>query len=119
MAVETRRLSVIEELLVTIEVCEGTIRLVNGTLDLFLPGELEQLLPGIEAHKLEIIAVLSQRGGRIAQFPTCPACRSYRLFRDGKGGLHVCQRCGLRGIREGSAIATSFATELMSTQEVM
>jgi Zn ribbon nucleic-acid-binding protein len=62
-----------------------------------LPAELKECL---KAAKPEILAILRARGGRIANFPRCPTCKSYALYRRNNTGLYECQTCGLTGIEE-------------------
>jgi Zn ribbon nucleic-acid-binding protein len=44
--------------------------------------------------------LLRKAGGRIAEFPHCPRCCSYALYRKNNIGVYECETCGLKGIEE-------------------
>lgn len=99
----TSDLSIAEELAITIERGGGTMTLAGENVELFLPGDLAQLLPELKEHKPELVALLQRRGGRVAVFPHCPRCASYYLLRENNTGDFECQTCGLSGIDEVTA----------------
>jgi hypothetical protein len=112
-------LPIAEELAIAVECGGGTMALAGENIELFLPDDLAHLLPELNEHKPEIVALLRRIGGRIAHFPMCPKCGAYCLYRKGNAGLYECQRCGLLGIEERDARIASFLAEARIPQEVM
>jgi predicted RNA-binding Zn-ribbon protein involved in translation (DUF1610 family) len=111
--------AIAEELAITVERGGGTMTLAGENIELFLPDDLTHLLSELKEHKPEIVALLRRIGGRIADFPMCPKCGAYYLYRERNAGLYECQRCGLQGIEEHDARIASFLADARVPQGVM
>lgn len=115
----TQNVSIAEELAVAVECGGGTMTLAGENIELFLPDNLEQLLPELKEHKPEILALLRRIGGRFAHFPMCPKCGSYALYRKNNIGAYECTTCELQGIEEREARIASFLADSRTPREVM
>jgi hypothetical protein len=111
--------SIAEDLAVAVMRGGGTMKLTDGNMELFLPGDLAHLLPRIREHKPELIALLRHAGGWIASFPMCPKCGAYCLTGRTTSGFYECQRCGLDGIAEHDARIASFLADSRAPQRVV
>ena len=78
----------------------GTLTLTGDTVRYRLPKDAEHLVDELRAVKPELIELLRKAGGRIAEFPHCPRCCSYALYRKNNIGVYECETCGLKGIEE-------------------
>jgi hypothetical protein len=108
---EALKLRGVEELAIAIGGGGGTLTLIGESIELFLPGDLVQLLPGLKQLKPEMIAMLRRVGGRIAHFPMCPNCGSHALHRKNSIGAYECLTCELQGIEERTARIASFLAD--------
>jgi hypothetical protein len=87
------------------------IRRAGGVLELeteksiriMLPRGMEDLTEVLRDSKVELMDLLRREGGRIANFPHCPRCASYALYREGNVGLYECMTCGCWEIEESVA----------------
>lgn len=84
------------------------IRRAGGVLELeaeksiriMLPRGMEDLMEVLRDSKPELMELLRSEGGRIANFPHCPRCASYALYRKDNIGAYECQTCCLQNIEE-------------------
>lgn len=81
----------------------GTLALDGETLHFRLPPDAAHLARLLREEKPGVLAIVRERGGRIANFPNCPNCASYALYRKDNIGAYECQTCGLTGIPESAA----------------
>lgn len=79
----------------------GVLAVEGDRIRYKLPPEVWHLTSVLAACKIEVLDVLRRQGGRAANFPHCPACASYALYRDGDS--FECQTCGMRAISEAQA----------------
>ena len=78
----------------------GILRLEGDSVKVILPKDKMHLVDELRAHKPEVRELLHKSGGRIANFPRCPACRSWALFRENNRGLYECLTCTQQDIPE-------------------
>lgn len=81
----------------------GLLTLDDDGIQFKLPENAVHLLEGLRDHKTELITILRSRGGRLTNFPHCPKCASYALYRRSNIGSYECQSCGLQDILEATA----------------
>ncbi|MFZ0662425.1 MAG: hypothetical protein WAM66_07020 [Acidobacteriaceae bacterium] len=87
-----------------IEQSGGVLKLEpDERIRVLLPPGMEGVSSILREHKPALLAILRQRGGRIAAFPHCPRCASYALYRKDNLGDYECQTCGMQGIEESTA----------------
>jgi Zn ribbon nucleic-acid-binding protein len=85
-------------------VCAGGVLRIDGDgVKILLPKSVTHLAEELKQHKPELIALLRAKGGRAANFPRCPACGSYALFREHNIGAYECLTCTLQNISEADA----------------
>jgi transposase-like protein len=60
----------------------------------------------LREHREELLEIVKARGGRVANFPHCPRCASFHLYRENNRGSYECQSCELRDIEESIARRT-------------
>lgn len=94
----------------TVDRLVESVRRLGGVLELhgedvkcLLPAAAADLASQLKPYKSELIALLQTRGGRVANFPHCPCCASYALYRRDNVGAYECTTCGLREIDEAVA----------------
>lgn len=87
-------------LIETIERAGGVLRLEGDRLRFWIPKDAAHIVDVMRSRKPELIAFLHRRGGRVANFPHCPKCSSYYLYRQNNAGMFECQSCGLADIEE-------------------
>ena len=92
-----------EKIVKAVQDAGGVLKLIDGKLKCSLPASAEYLVPGIKANKAEIETLLCRAGGRVANFPCCPDCHSYALYRLNASNDYKCLTCGLTGIKEVNA----------------
>lgn len=80
----------------------GVLALKGDALHYRLPNGAARFVHELREQKADVLAVVRGRGGRVANFPHCPLCASYCLWRS-DAGLYECQTCGLVGIEESTA----------------
>jgi Zn ribbon nucleic-acid-binding protein len=93
----------IEELAYTIATAGGVLELQGDKVRYRLPEAVAHLAGELREHKPELISLLQRRGGRVANFPHCPQCTSYALYRKDNIGTYECTTCGLSEIDEATA----------------
>jgi hypothetical protein len=81
----------------------GVLKLDGDSVRCLLPKTVAHLAGELKERKPELIEVLKARGGHAANFPRCPRCGSYALFRDGNVGNYECLTCTLQDITEADA----------------
>jgi len=81
----------------------GLLALDGNGIRFALPQNAAQLVEGLRAHRTELMTILRSRGGRLANFPHCPKCAGYALYRRNNTGGYECQTCGMREIPEALA----------------
>lgn len=81
----------------------GILSLEGETLRFCLPKRAAHLVPPLRELKPDVLAVVRRRGGRVANFPRCPRCASYALYRKDNIGAYECLTCGLLEIEESTA----------------
>jgi Zn ribbon nucleic-acid-binding protein len=91
------------ELIESVERAGGVLKLDGEKLRCKLPKDALHLADLLREHKPELTEILKARGGRIANFPHCPNCASYALYRRNNIGNYECLTCGLPGIDESMA----------------
>lgn len=96
------------ELIGTITAQGGVLVLQgSGRINCRVPKDARHILELLREHKPEVIEMLKAQGGRIANFPRCPRCDSYALYRSGNVGNYECLTCELQDIPEVTARRTS------------
>jgi Zn ribbon nucleic-acid-binding protein len=78
----------------------GTLALVGDSVRCWLPEDAAHLAGELRQCKAELMELLRRVGGRVAEFPHCPRCASYALYRENNLGNYECQSCGLQDIEE-------------------
>jgi hypothetical protein len=96
-----------DELLESIKHAGGVLELDGDKLRCQLPKDAVHLANRLREHKPEIIDILKTSGGRVANFPRCPRCGSFYLYRQNNIGNFECQSCSLQNIAEGTARSES------------
>ena len=91
------------ELIDAIKAKGGVLTLDGNEIVYELPNEFAYLLGLLREQKSEVMCILKARGGRVANFPHCPECASYALYRKHNLGAYECLTCGLTGIEESMA----------------
>jgi uncharacterized protein (DUF983 family) len=91
------------ELIDAIKAKGGVLAVDGSELVYQLPKEIAHLLNALRECKPEVIGLLKALGGRVANFPHCPRCASYALYRENNRGIYECQSCGLQEIDESTA----------------
>jgi hypothetical protein len=91
------------ELIDTIKAKGGVLTLDGDEIVYQLPRDTAHLLGALRERKSEVMGIVKARGGRVANFPHCPRCASYSLYRKHNIGAYECQTCGLSGIEESAA----------------
>lgn len=94
------------ELLEAIKRLGGVLELDGDRLRCLLPKDAIRLTDWLREHKNELIGILQARGGRIANFPRCPNCASYALYRKDNIGNYECLTCGCQNVAEEVARST-------------
>lgn len=92
-----------EDLVETVRQSGGVLRLDGDTVRCSLPSAAARLAGELRERKPELISLLQRRGGRVANFPHCPRCASYALYRKDNIGAYECMTCGLWDIDEAGA----------------
>ena len=93
----------VDDLVEAVAAAGGILSLTGETLHFCLPKRAAHLIPLLRERKPDVLAVVRQRGGRVATFPHCPRCASYALYRKDNAGDYECLTCGLGGIEESTA----------------
>jgi hypothetical protein len=96
---------------VNLQLVVDQIRRAGGVLEvgaeerlrIMLPPGMENLTEVLRDSKPELMELLRREGGRIANFPHCPRCASYALYRKDNMGAYECQTCGQTEIEESLA----------------
>jgi Zn ribbon nucleic-acid-binding protein len=91
------------ELIDAIKANGGVLAVDGDEIVYQLPKDTAHLLDVLRERKSEVMGIVKAHGGRIANFPHCPRCASYALYRKDNIGLFECQTCGLTGIEESTA----------------
>ena len=88
-------------ILAEIEQSGGVLKLEGEEqIRIALPPNVAHFAPLLRDRKPELLQILRQRGGRIASFPSCPACGSFALFRQHPGEPFECLSCAAQEISE-------------------
>jgi Zn ribbon nucleic-acid-binding protein len=92
-----------EEMVETVRRLGGVLKLEGDSVRCSLPPAAAHLVGELRNRKLDLIALLKARGGRVATLPHCPRCASYAVYRKDNIGAYECMTCGLREIEEAAA----------------
>ena len=93
----------VSELVESVMRAGGVLKLEGDNVKCWLPKEVVYLAGELRGQKLELLAALRTGGGRVANFPHCPRCTGYALYREHNQGDYECLTCGLMGIEEQQA----------------
>lgn len=91
------------ELLDSVKRAGAVLEVSGDKLKCQLPPNAVHLADLLRARKPELIAIVRARGGKVGNFPHCPRCASYALYRENNIGNFECLTCGLQGISEDAA----------------
>ena len=92
-----------DDLVEAVAAAGGILSLEGDSLRFCLPKQAAHLVPLLRERKPDVLAVVRERGGRVAAFPHCPRCASYALYRKDDIGAYECLTCGLKQIEEATA----------------
>jgi len=94
----------VEQLINRVQSLGGKLKLTEPDhVQAFVPEDAANLLDELRKRKPEVIEALRKRGGWVANFPECPACGSFCLFRESPGEPYECLTCTRQGISEVEA----------------
>jgi hypothetical protein len=88
------------ELLDTVMRSGAIPKLEGDSVRCWLPKDTSHLAGALKDRKPELLEILRKAGGRVAQFPRCPTCKSYALYRKNNICSYECLTCGQTGIEE-------------------
>lgn len=91
------------ELVEAIAAAGGVLKLEGDTLSFRVPSNASHLIQLLRSQKPVVSDIVRRRGGRVANFPRCPRCASYALYRENNVGPFECLTCGLLEIDESTA----------------
>jgi Zn ribbon nucleic-acid-binding protein len=91
------------ELLDSVTRAGGVLELDGEKLKVQLPKDAVRFADLLRQRKQDLIDIVRARSGRVANFPHCPRCASYFLYRRNNIGNYECQSCGLPDIDESTA----------------
>lgn len=99
------------ELIESVKRAGGILELDGDKLRCQLPKDAVHFAELLRERKPELIEIVKARGGRVANFPHCPRCGSYHLYRENNVGKYECQSCFLQSVDESTARAESRHTQ--------